>query len=117
MLQQFVRTICYGSLTKWLKGTRKSTTFAVPTVCREFRVVISQIVTVTMTCIVGLFSNSKHTIQCPNIPSALRPFLTTNYIFTMLLYTIIILECFGKVERKLRKTRKNQSFLMILFTF
>nr|CAH7753306.1 unnamed protein product [Callosobruchus chinensis] len=64
-------TTCYSSLIKWLKGTRKSMPFAVPMVWREPRCHLTDCY-FCMTSTVGFLSKSKHTIQYPNVPSALR---------------------------------------------
>nr|CAH7733771.1 unnamed protein product [Callosobruchus chinensis] len=65
-------TTCYSSLIKWLKGTRKSMPFAVLMVWREPRCHLTDCY-FCMTSTVRFSSKSKHTIQYPNVPSALRP--------------------------------------------
>lgn len=70
-------TTCYSSLTKWLKDTRKSMSFAVPMVWREPRCHLTDCY-FCMTSIVGFSSKSKHKIQYPDIPSAVRPVPTAN---------------------------------------
>ncbi|GBM36975.1 hypothetical protein AVEN_153922-1 [Araneus ventricosus] len=65
-------TTCYSSLIKWLKGARKSMPFAVLIVWREPRCHLTDYY-FCMTSTVGFSSKSKHTIQYPNILSAVRP--------------------------------------------
>ncbi|GBL75061.1 hypothetical protein AVEN_243844-1 [Araneus ventricosus] len=69
---KFCCTTRYNTLTKWLKGTRKPMHFAVPMVWREPRCHLTDCY-FCMTSTVGFSRKSKHTIQYPNILSAVRP--------------------------------------------
>ena len=63
---------CSRTLTGWVKGSRKSMTFAVPMIWREPQNHLNDCY-YCMTEIKGFSSKSKHRIQYPNIPSARRP--------------------------------------------
>lgn len=65
-------TTCYSSLTKWLKGSRKSMPFAVPMVWREPRCHFTDCY-FCMTSTFGFSNKTKYKIQYPDIPSARRP--------------------------------------------
>lgn len=63
---------CLTLLTGWLKGTKRHMRFAVPMVWREPKDHATDCY-FCITNIQGIGPKSKHTVQYPNLPSALRP--------------------------------------------
>ena len=63
---------CARTLTGWLKGTHTWMPFDVPMVWRHFRSHLADCCC-SITNVAGFSVQSKHKIEYPNIPSALRP--------------------------------------------
>jgi len=67
----FCCVTCVRRLAAWAKGSR-CMTFAIPMIWRDPTDHVSDCY-FCLTSITGVTANSKHTVQYPNLPSAMRP--------------------------------------------